>query len=261
MADSEGEDEGLSDFATIAFRAVQDGDLATLKRFLGSVDINARNSSGYTLLHVACLSSDRFVVAELLRAGADPCLHDAPYGIAGSTPLHLTICSPDLSFEEDAKRVGCVAIARMLLRAGANVHAKDHWGETPLFDAVAMRRCDCIVELLKAGANVNARNDNGSTPLDQTLVDGLAMSRVTSAQRVWPLLLSNGAVAIEYPMASVMDEDGFEYIRTIVKAGGFAAHAKAHRARLVATLVPKFIRIPADNIPLVVDFWAHVGFY
>ena len=31
--------------------------------------------------------------------------------------------------------------------------------------------------------------------------------------------------------------------------------------RLVATLVSKFTRIPADNIPLVVDFWAHVGFY
>ena len=63
-------------------------------------------------------------------------------------------------------------------------------------------------------------------------------------------------------MAAVMDfEDGFEYIRKIVTAGGFAAHAKAHRERLVATLVPKFIRIPADNIPLVVDFWAHVGFY
>ena len=40
-----------------------------------------------------------------------------------------------------------------------------------------------------------------------------------------------------------------------------AAHAKAHRTRLVATLVSKFTRIPADNIPLVVDFWAHVGFY
>jgi hypothetical protein len=84
---------------------------------------------------------------------------------------------------------------------------------------------------------------------------------VTSAQRAWPLLLSNGGVSNKNPMASVMDEDGFEYIRTIVKAGGFAAHVKAHRTRLVATLVSKFTRIPADNIPLVVDFWAHVGFY
>ena len=104
----------------------------------------------------------------------------------------------------------------MLLRAGANVNAKDMWGETPLHD---------------------------------------------TRPRVWSLLLSNGGVSNQNPMELVMNDDGFEYIRKIVTAGGFAAHAKAHRARLVATLVQKFTRIPADNIPLVVDFWAHVGFY
>ena len=147
---SDSELAGLPPSAKNAFRAVQDGDLATLKRFLGSLDINrARNVSGRTLLHVACLSGDRLVVAELLRAGADPCA------------------------------------------------------------------CDD----------------------------------------------SNGGVTNAFPMNSVMHQDGVEYIRKIVTAGGFAAHAKAHRARLVATLVSKFTRIPADNIPLVVDFWAHVGFY
>ena len=84
---------------------------------------------------------------------------------------------------------------------------------------------------------------------------------MTSAQRAWPLLLSNGGVSNQFPMASVMNEDGFEYIRKIVSAGGFAAHAKALRAARRHTRVSKFTRIPADNIPLVVDFWAHVGFY
>ena len=252
--------QGLGQSAKNAFRAVQDGDLATLKRFLGSVDINtARDTRGRTLLHVACLSDNRLMVAELLRAGADPCSRDR----YKSTPLHLTVESPDLSYEQELERVGGVAIMRMLLSAGANVNAKDAWGETLLHAAAATRRCGCIVELLKAGADVNAHNYNGSTPLDQTLLSGLgiARSRVTSAQRAWPLLLSNGGVSNQNPMASVMNEDGFEYIRKIVTAGGFAAHAKAHRARLVATLVSKFTRIPADNIPLVVDFWAHVGFY
>ena len=84
--------QGLGQSAKNAFRAVQDGDLATLKRFLGSVDINiARNTRGRTLLHVACLSDDRLVVAELLRAGADPCACDE---VNGSTPLHLTVFRP-----------------------------------------------------------------------------------------------------------------------------------------------------------------------
>ena len=248
---SDSELAGLPPSAKNAFRAVQDGDLATLKRFLGSVDINrARNVSGRTLLHVACLSGDRLVVAELLRAGADPCACDE---VNGSTPLHLTV------FKEGSEIVGSVAITRMLLRAGANVDAKDAYGETPLHDAVASRRCGCIAELLKAGANVNARSGSILTPLDKTFVAGLPATG--SPRRVWPLLLRNGGVTNAFPMGSVMHQDGFEYIRKIVTAGGFAAHAKAHRARLVATLVQKFTRIPADNIPLVVDFWAHVGFY
>ena len=244
---SESELATLHPSAKHAFRAVKDGDLATLKRFLGSVDINrARNVSGRTLLHVACLSGDRLVVAELLRAGADPRACDE---VNGSTPLHLTV------FKEGSEIVGSVAITRMLLRAGANVDAKDAYGETPLHDAVSARRCGCIAELLKAGANVNARSGQRLTPLDKTFVAGIASG---SPRRVWPLLLSNGGVANAFPMDSMI---GYEYIRKVASAGGFAAHAKAHRARLVATLVPKFIRIPADNIPLVVDFWAHVGFY
>ena len=252
---SESELAGLSPSAKHAFRAVRDGDLTTLKRFLGSVDINrARNVSGRTLLHVACLSGDRLVVAELLRAGADPCACDE---VNGSTPLHLTVFKTNV-LKEGSEIVGSVAITRMLLRAGANVDAKDAYGETPLHDAVSARRCGCIAELLKAGANVNARSGSILTPLDKTFVAGIASG---SPRRVWPLLLMNGGVANAFPMDSMMDQDGFEYIRKIVTAGGFAAHAKAHRARLVTTLVPKFIRIPADNIPLVVDFWAHVGFY
>ena len=47
----------------------------------------------------------------------------------------------------------------------------------------------------------------------------------------------------------------------VIAAGGFTAYERAHRTRLVAMLVPKLTHMPADNIPLVVDFWCHVGFY
>ena len=51
------------------------------------------------------------------------------------------------------------------------------------------------------------------------------------------------------------------YLKKVIAAGGFTAYERAHRARLVAMLVPKLTHMPADNIPLVVDFWCHVGFY
>ena len=51
------------------------------------------------------------------------------------------------------------------------------------------------------------------------------------------------------------------YLKKVIAAGGFTAYERAHRARLVAMLVPKLTHMPADIIPLVVDFWCHVGFY
>jgi len=50
------------------------------------------------------------------------------------------------------------------------------------------------------------------------------------------------------------------YLDKVYQAGGWARYAQAHRTRLVATFAPK-LRLPADVIPLVVDFWANVGMY
>ena len=44
----------------------------------------------------------------------------------------------------------------------------------------------------------------------------------------------------------------------VYDAGGWKGYAQAHRASLVAMLAPK-LRLPADVIPIVVDYWAHVG--
>ena len=41
---------------------------------------------------------------------------------------------------------------------------------------------------------------------------------------------------------------------------GWKRYAQAHRKRLADMFAPK-LRLPADVIPLVVDFWANVGMY
>ena len=50
------------------------------------------------------------------------------------------------------------------------------------------------------------------------------------------------------------------YLERVYQAGGWKRYAQAHRTLLVATFASK-LRLPADVIPLVVDFWAHVGMY
>ena len=65
--------------------------------------------------------------------------------------------------DEDGARVECV---RLLLKAGADVNARDNDGNTPLHETFLT---DVEEELLKHGADVNARNKDGETPIFTTV--------------------------------------------------------------------------------------------
>ncbi|KAJ1974631.1 hypothetical protein H4R34_004647, partial [Dimargaris verticillata] len=67
----------------------------------------------------------------------------------GRTPLHL------------AASEGRVAACEFLLNNGASVHVLDHFGHTPLFDAVRKRSQPCVEMLVQAGAlfNENERKE------------------------------------------------------------------------------------------------------
>ena len=42
--------------------------------------------------------------------------------------------------------------------------------------------------------------------------------------------------------------------------GGFLAYARAHRS-MFAAMFSRGTRLPADVIPKMVDYWAHLGWY
>ena len=50
------------------------------------------------------------------------------------------------------------------------------------------------------------------------------------------------------------------YLARVAAGGGWKRYEQAHRKQLVSMFVPK-LRLPADVLSLVVDFWAHVGYY
>ncbi len=131
-------------------------------------DVNARNDEGRTALGNAAggkavatvrggmldLVEIPDIVAALLAAGAEV---NAP---SGTTPLHRA------AFVEGLETV------TMLLEAGADVHARDGNGNTPLLSAAdygGFRNPETLEALVEAGADVNDRNEHGETVLKRAL--------------------------------------------------------------------------------------------
>ncbi len=112
-------------------------------------DPNATDEAGYTPLYVAAWNRHAGVVQVLLRHNAQVILPSAH-----TTALHAASWSGDGE---------CV---KLLLNAGASVHARDRDGETPLHKAAWRGHLEVVRMLLDRGANPQAKNRAGLTPLD-----------------------------------------------------------------------------------------------
>jgi len=93
---------------------------------------------------------------------------DAPAG-DGTTPLHWAV------YQGDAQQV------RSLIKAGADVNARNDYGATPLTEAAENGDPDIIEQLLKAGADPESSNDDGQTAL-------MILARTSNIAAADPLL-------------------------------------------------------------------------
>ena len=182
-------------------------------------DVNARNSGGGTALRnaaggkaVPTVRGGMFdavevpaIVAVLLAAGAEV---NPP---SGTTPLH------------QAALVANLETVAMLIAAGADIHARDGNGETPLLRAGyygGFRNVEIIEILVEAGADVNDRNEHGWTVLERAL--GSPADRVVDIVR---RLLELGADANAPGISSAplhraaSRGDNPELIRMLLAAG------------------------------------------
>jgi ankyrin repeat protein len=151
--------------------ALDNGDTELIQRLLqAGADLNRRNRHGWTRLRQAAFARNPDALGLLLRLGADPTLDRGRllsaaswYGYAG--------------YHEAAERT-----IDLLVAAGEDVHATDHYGYTPLHCAVlgfAVTPSDelwwnassdgsdvtATRALLKHSADPNAAGSNGRTPL------------------------------------------------------------------------------------------------
>ena len=186
-------------------------------------DVNARDNAGNSaLLHAAggkfvepargryAYVENPPIVAALLAAGAEVGV-SAP---SGATPLH------------EAASVEGLETVRMLIEAGADIHARDSDGDTPLLAAAfgGLRDRAVLEILVEAGADVNDRNERGETVLERTL-------RSPALNDVVRRLLDVGADAnapgfMSFPLYHAARQgDNVELIAVLLAAG---ADVNAH---------------------------------
>ncbi len=150
------------------------GHLDLVKSLLAAgAEVNATNEHGATALFCAASEGHAAVVAELLRAGADPsikCKGETAQSIAlgkrrsevitvimehiiaaGAPPSDR---SPLLML---AAHLGHLDLVKSLLTAGAEVNATHEHGATALFCAASEGHAAVVSELLRAGADLNIK--------------------------------------------------------------------------------------------------------
>lgn len=122
-------------------------------------DIHAKDSFGYTPLHLAAHMGAESVAKLLIEHGADVNMKND----WGHTPLHKAVYSG---------AEGAAAVAELLIRHGADVNAKDNGNNTPLHRAACADQTACAELLIQHGADVNAKDDWGFTPLHTAVEAG-----------------------------------------------------------------------------------------
>ena len=86
---------------------------------------------------------------------------------------------------------------------------------------------------------------------------------VRGSRRPRPRLRRNRMVPLLVRAGATINEryaDRSDYLKAVLEAGGIRAYERQHRTTL-ANVLNRGTRLPADVIPKIVDYWAHVGWY
>jgi ankyrin repeat protein len=137
------------------FNAAISGDSVQIRAQLqGGEDCNSRNGDGTTLLMLAAGAGHLEAVKVLIELGAD---------VNATDPQGWTALMKAL-YSHEIKR-GFPEIVSALIEAGADFETRIGYGIRPLMLAAGYGEAGVVDVLLKAGADVRAKNEGGRTAL------------------------------------------------------------------------------------------------
>jgi hypothetical protein len=140
----------------------EQGRSVSIERVSPSTNARPRppNSDDYpekSPIHKAARAGSLDAVRALIQA--DPTLVNARNAF-GVTPLYLAVGANQL------------AVAKLLIEVGADIHAKSSVGQSPLGAAAALGHAEIVTLLLANGANVNDHSNVIPTPLQMAAANG-----------------------------------------------------------------------------------------
>ena len=173
------------------FIAAEVGDLESINKLLaGGADVNAKNKSGYTALHLSAKRGHDAVAAVLLEAKADVALASR----SGKTALHYV-----------ADYNGNLDLAKRLIAGQAPINTKDGRKRTPLDYAQLRKRAE-LAELL--------RSNGGKTSKELA-----AAGSIFAAAEVGDLEALNKLLAADGADVNATNKSGYTALQLAVRKG------------------------------------------
>ncbi len=181
--------------------ALRDNNTAMVTRLLKEgANPNALTTRGETaLMYALKVGRNTSCIRGLLAAGANP---------NARTPMGV----PTLHFAA----TGQAAALRHLVRSGAELNAKDHWGRTALWIALSERRSPNALALIDAGADPSISPDQNNRRSPLSLAIALPPS---SRTKVVNRLLSAGLVPDEEALCNVAQAGDAHLVGRFIELG------------------------------------------
>lgn len=186
-------------------------DIAPARRLVRNADLRARGPQGETALMLAAREGDLFIVQALLDRGMDV----NATSVDGFTALMFANGGCPYVSQMGARRwltfgrkPGREKVAQVLLARGADLNARDKYGETALHWAIELDNEAVVRTLLKSGADPSQKNGYGDTLVEfaidksgvsviRLLLDAIAGAPPT--RNYYSDLLNRAAMRVHFP--------------------------------------------------------------